>query len=464
MDGTPAAERSRERSHRDSLYLTPRLFGRAKEQAILRVELAGAFQGTGRLVLVGGEAGVGKTTLARDITNRAKSLDAAILIGSSFDLSNTPPYGPWLAMFEDCGRDAQLPAPPDSFALGQLASVTDQSALFAEVRRFFSTLAANGPSLVILEDLHWADPASLELLRHIGSHLRHWPVLVLGTYRPEVTGLGVPFMQQLPALVREAEGRRLDLRHLDEDALRSLVQFHFQLDTVDENRLVAYLEWHSDGNPFFATELLRTLEEEGLLRQLGNDWALSALDRIVVPPLLRQVINGRVGRLGAETRKLLTIASVIGQEVPIALWAEVADVAEADLYDAIEQAVEAHLLEADWDGSRVRFVHALTREALYEGILSPRRRPWHRRVAEALAASHRVDPDAVAFHLQMAADPDAWKWMVTAATRAQRAYAWRTAAERLQAAIDLLSDVEGHEREGCRFACQDWLAEAILRS
>ena len=347
-------------------------------------ELAAAVGGRGRLVLVGGEAGIGKTTLARDLIRDADDLGCRVLAGSCYDLTNTPPYGPWLDLFEGCRRDPSLPAPPAAFAGGRLAPVTDQAALFAEVRQFLAELAAARPALVLLEDLHWADPASVDLLRHVGPHLRHWPLLLLATYRVDELTPGHPFAHQMPALVREAEGQRLDLRRLDEGALRALVAARYRLERAAEDRLVAYLERHAEGNPFFATELLRTLEEEALLRRDEDGWTLAALDRVVVPSLLRQVIDGRVARLGEATRKALAIAAVIGQEVPLALWAEVAELDEEAVLAVVERAVEAHLLEAERDGTRVRFVHALTREALYEGVLPPRRRVWHRRVAEAL--------------------------------------------------------------------------------
>ena len=197
---------------------------------------------------------------------------------------------------------------------------------------------------------------------------------------------------QLPALVREADGLRLDLRRLDAAALRALVAARYRLSAADEARLVAYLDRHAEGNPLFATELLRALQEEALLRPADDGWTLGELDRVVVPSFLRQVIEGRVARLGEATRQPLAMAAVIGQEVPLALWAEVADLDDEALLTIVERAVDAHLLEADPDGRRVRFVHALTREALYAGILPPRRRLWHRRVGEALAAERAPRP------------------------------------------------------------------------
>jgi DNA-binding CsgD family transcriptional regulator len=448
------ATRANGRSDGPSPEPPPLLVGRAREQAALRAELAAAIGGRGRLVLVGGEAGIGKTTLARDLTRAAEDLGVRVLAGSCYDLTNTPPYGPWLDLFDACQRDPDVPSPPDAFAGGQLATVTDQAALFADVRRFVAALAADRPAILLLEDLHWADPASLDLLRHLGPHLRHWPILLLVTYRVDELTPRRPLAQHLPALVREADGLRLDLRRLDADALRALVLTRCHLVRTDEDRLVAYLDRHSEGNPLFATELLRTLEKDALLRQGEDGWTLAALDRVVVPSLLRQVIDGRVTRLGEETRKALALAAVIGQEVPLAVWADVADLADEELFDIVEQAVEAHLLEAERDGTRVRFVHALTREALYEGVLPPRRRLWHRRVAEILMASPSPDPDAVAYHLQEAGDPRAWEWLVKAGDRAQRAYAWVTAAERLQAAAALLERVEGEERTRCRLGCR----------
>ncbi|HEY7035276.1 MAG TPA: AAA family ATPase, partial [Thermomicrobiales bacterium] len=451
MDSTGArSDGPVDRSGSPARLPLPLLVGRAREQALLREELAAAVGGRGRLVLVGGEAGIGKTTLARDLTREAEERGLRVLTGACYDLPNTPPYGPWLDLFEGCRRDPGLPPPPDAFAGGQLARVTDQAALFADVRRFFAALTADRPALVLLEDLHWADPASLDLFRHVGHHLRHWPILFVVTYRIDELTCGRPFAHQLPVLVREADGRRLGLHPLDADALHVLVAGRYGLPSAAEDRLVAYLERHAEGNPFFATELLRSLEEDGLLRWGADGWILAALDRVIVPSLLRQVIDGRVARLGDGTRKPLAIAAVIGQELPLALWAEVAEFEEEALLDVVEQAVGAHLLEADRDGIRVRFVHALTREALYEGILPPRRRIWHRQIAEVLLAGAAPDPDAVAFHLQEAGDPRAWEWLVKAGDRAQRAYAWLTAAERLRAAVALLEGGEGDVEMRCR--------------
>jgi DNA-binding CsgD family transcriptional regulator len=440
-----AEDSNTEHIRHPSRQAPPALVGRTREQVFLREELAASISGHGRLILLGGEAGIGKSTLARDLAQEAAARGGCVLTGHCYDLTNTPPYGPWLDFVATYPTATELPAPPTAFAGGILERITDQAALFAEVRRFFAELSATRPVLVLLEDLHWADPASLELLRHVAPHLRQWSILLLATYRVDELTRHHPFSQQLPALVREAEGLRLDLRRLDAPALGTLVATRYRLPPQDEARLVVYLDQHSDGNPFFATEILRALEEEEFLRETDGGWSLGEIDRVVVPAFLRQVIDGRVERLGEDVREPLAMAAVIGQEASLALWAQLAGLGDEALLAIVEQAVDAHLLAAERDGVRVRFVHALTREALYEGVLPPRRRLWHRQVAEALMAGVSPDPDAVAYHLQQAGDERAWEWLVQAADRAQRAYAWLTAAERLQAATELLADIPGQE-------------------
>src|SRR4051794_16418630 len=180
---TAAADRATAPSGPRSPRWAPRLVGRTLEQLFLREELAAVLAGRGRLVLLSGDAGIGKTTLARDLASEATLRGAQVLTGACYDLTNTPPYGPWLDLVDACVLDGNLPPSPAAFAGGRLTDVTDQAALFAEVRAFFARLAASGPTLIVLEDLHWADPASLELLRHLAPRLRHWPILLLVTYR-----------------------------------------------------------------------------------------------------------------------------------------------------------------------------------------------------------------------------------------------------------------------------------------
>jgi DNA-binding CsgD family transcriptional regulator len=431
------------------------LVGRREEQAALREDLDAAVRGEGRVALISGEAGIGKTTLVRHLAREAASRGAQVLVGGCYDLSNAPAYGPWLELFAGAGRAPALPEPPAAFSGGEMPRVTDQAALFASVRGYLAALTQVSPVLLIFEDLQWSDSSSIDLLRDVSRRASELAVLIVVTYRTEDLTRSHPLYLQLPALVRETDGRRIDLRPLDHASLRELVMSRAELAAPDVDRLVAYLDQHAEGNPFFATELLRTLEEKGLLVMRDGSWALEQLERVVLPPLLVQVIESRVSRLGDAVRKALAIAAIIGQDAPLALWSEIAGLGEAELFDTIERAIDAHLLESDNSGTQVRFVHAVTRDALYESVLPPRRRMWHTQVAEALILQDRPDPDAVAHHLQLAGDPRAWRWLVKAGERALNAYAWATAVERFEEAVNQVLIAEPRESAtACELLCR----------
>jgi DNA-binding CsgD family transcriptional regulator len=424
----------------------------------LRERLTAALAGSGSLVLIGGEAGIGKTTLADAVCDEATTQGARVLTGRCFDLTETPPYGPWLSLFARYRPAEGLPALPAAFAeRGIVGTVTSQAALFQQVLDFFTALATASPLILVLDDLHWADPASLDLLRVVARDLATVPIVLLVTYRADELTRHHRLYTLLPTLVRESPAVRLDLRPLDAAAVRVLVTARYALPTADRTRLATYLHERSEGNPFFLGELCRSLEAAGVVQQTDNGWHLAPLTSVPVPPLLRQVIAARVGRLAQETQQLLAVAAVIGQEVPLALWAAVAAIDERTLLDVVEAGIEAHLLAELPDGSEVRFLHALIREALYEETLATRRRPIHRRVAEALIAAGDPDPDAVAYHLRQAGDERTALWLVAAGERAQRAYAWLTAAERYEAAIALLPE------HGTEAAPRGWLLYRLSR-
>jgi DNA-binding CsgD family transcriptional regulator len=419
------------------------LAGREREQATLRAALDAALAGQGALVLIGGEAGIGKTTLAEWALAETKAQGAQTLVGRCYDLSQTPPYGPWQEALERAPVGDGLPAlpaallPPDR----EGEPLTSLQAICRRARAYLAALAARRPVALLLDDLHWADPASLELLRVQGRGLSDLPLLILATYRSDELTRRHPLYQLLPLLVREARALRLDLHPLDEAGLRALAG-RYALLPADEARLLAYLAERAEGNPFFAGELLRALEEGRALRREDDRWHLGDPAHVGVPLLLRQVLDARLMRLGAGEQGLLAAAAVIGQAVPLAVWQTVTGAGEDALLAAVERAAGTGLLVETPGEDAVRFAHALIREALYDGTPGLRRRRLHRRAAEALAAQSRPDPDAVAYHFQRADDPRAADWLERAGARAHRAYAWATAAARLEAALALCGETD----------------------
>ncbi len=429
-----------------SVHLTAELVGRQHEQDILQATLAAAIAGRGALVLIGGEAGMGKTSLADWALSRGAGQDWAVLEGHCFDLADTPPYGPFIDLFARYAPGPGDPPPPEAFARrGTVGAVVSPLDLFVQVRDFLTALATRRPLVALLDDLQWADPASLDLLRYLARGLEALPVILLVTYRSDELTRRHPLYALLPQLSREAGAVRLELGGLDEVAVRALVAARYELPDHDAARLTAYVQGRAEGNALFVGEVLRSLEEAGTVAREAGAWRLGALAATEVPPLLRQVIDGRLDRLGEEARAVLTVAAVMGQEVSPELWATVGHVDEDALGEVMERATEARLLVEE-DGERVRFAHSLIRETLYEGLTATRRRRLHRQVGEALGVSHEPDPDAVAYHLERAHDPSAADWLVVAGDRADRLGAYVTATNRHERALALLGDDEATAR------------------
>ncbi|HEY7907901.1 MAG TPA: AAA family ATPase [Thermomicrobiales bacterium] len=420
-----------------------RLAGREKELALLRDKLAAAKEGKGGLVLIGGEAGIGKTTLAEAALHEAARTGFVMLEGHCFDLAETPPYGPWIDLFAHYVPSPAAPPLPEPFARrGTFGVVSSQMALFIAVEDFLSALAARQSVVLLLDDLHWSDPASLDLLRFLVRSVTTRRLLILVTYRSDELTRRHPLYTLLPQLARETGTDRFDLGRLDDDAVRTIARERYDLPDDDLARLVTYLQGRAEGNALFIGELLRALEEGGTLERREDGWRLGELAPTTVPQLLRQVIGGRVARLDEGAQEALGAAAVIGQEVPFAVWAVVAAVDEDDLAGITEHAATARLMEETAEGTGGRFLHALVREALYEGLLPSRRRRLHRAAGEALAALPDPDADAVAHHFRIIGDARAAAWLARAGERARAAHAYATAVERMQEAIALLDKPE----------------------
>jgi len=199
-------------------HVPPLLVGREREQAVLRDHLAAALAGHGGLMLIGGEAGIGKTALAEVLCRGSVEHGALVLVGRCYDLSETPPYGPWVDLFGGYRPGDGMLALPDGFAQrGTVGEMGSQATLFEQVLGFFSSLARARPVVLLLEDLHWADTDSLDLLRFIARNLATLTTLVVATYRGDEVASPHPLYHLIPLLVREAGAVRLDLHPLDEN-------------------------------------------------------------------------------------------------------------------------------------------------------------------------------------------------------------------------------------------------------
>ncbi|MFN8536108.1 MAG: AAA family ATPase [Thermomicrobiales bacterium] len=269
--------------------------------------------GRGSLVLIGGEAGIGKTALAE--ATLAEAARGALVLGltAPTTLTETLPYGPWADLFARYLPTHDLPPHPAAFAArGGVGDSASQGAVIQQVLDWCAALAAARPLVLLLDDLHWADEPSLALLRAVARALPAHPLLLVATYRADEVTRDHPLATLLPLLVREAAALRVDLRPLSLAAVHTYVAARYRLPAPEAARLADYLHGRAEGNALYLGELLRTLEEEGVLRATAAGWHLGDTAAVRVPALLRQVIDRRVARLGAEAQPLLALAAVLG--------------------------------------------------------------------------------------------------------------------------------------------------------
>ena len=415
------------------------LVGRDQERATLNHVFHRVRHGTGRLVLVSGDAGIAKTTLVEAVASDTAADGARVLVAPSYDLTDTPPFGPWRTLLSNASRTLGASPVPTFEAAFDVDATSTLASRVADVRVFLERAATEHPLLLIFEDIHWSDAASLELLREIARNIADLPIMIVATYRPLRLGADSYVARMLPLLQRESDVVRISLRPLPPESVADLIRTRYKLLPPDEDRLIGYLQAHAEGNPFFINELLDALADERQVRNDASGTVVGDLSQLVMPPALRDMVARRIDRLPPSARPLLSIAAIIGHEVPFDLWARVSETDELLLLDVIEEAVAERLLDESPDGSSVRFTHALIHDALYAGTLATRRRRWHRSIAEALIDAPRADPDTVASHLRLAGDGRAVDWLVRAGDAAQRSFADLTAASRYEDALAMLA-------------------------
>jgi tetratricopeptide (TPR) repeat protein len=377
------------------------LVGRQEELASLDAALASAAAGTGRLVLLEGPPGIGKTAVAEAAAARARSAwSADVVWGRCWDDGAAPAYWPWSQVVRT------LPRPDDS---GPLSVLLDAPAaapscvggedarlvLFEAVVGQLARGCAERPLLIVLDDLHAADVASLVLLRFVARQLHALRCVILATSRhgelhaPDVkAGLG--------ELARDAHV--LTLGGLELTELAGLVQRAVGM--TASTHLVAMLHEATEGNPYHAKELLRLLRAEGRLSQ--------AWDRDVpLPPSVGQALRRRLEPLAPDVRAVLECASVLGREFDLPSLSVVAGCHIDQLLHAVDVAAAHHLLSPlPRAPGRMAFSHALTRDAVYGGIPLSRRTQLHAAAGEALQAAGTTSADMLAHHFTAAAALD----------------------------------------------------------
>lgn len=419
------------------------LSGRADVFDRLVAEWKESATGSRRVVLLAGEPGVGKTRLATEVALVARDQDGLVLAGRCdedlglafqpfvealrFQLELADDVAPagWLGPL--AGELVRIVPEVADRVAGAAPTRSDAEAerarLFEAIVSWLRTTAAAVPVLLVLDDLHWADPPTLALLRHLVHETANDRIMVLGTYRDTDLDRSHPLAGALAELRRLGSVQRVAIDGLDRDGVAQLLAgaAGHELDAAGL-ALADAIFAETAGNPFFVGEIVRNLVESGALVVRDGRWTSDlTLADVGLPEGVREVVGRRISRLDDDTQRLLSVAAVVGAEFDVRVLADVVGVDEDDALDQLDRARATGLLnEVGLD--RFRFGHALVRTTLLEELTTTRRIRTHRKIAEAIEARHAADPGKVvtelAYHYGEAAAAGVADKAVDYATRA----------------------------------------------
>jgi DNA-binding SARP family transcriptional activator len=444
--------------------------GRERELGELLAGLDAALAGEGRLFLISGEPGIGKSRLLEQVTRHARERAADVLVGRCWEAGGAPPYWPWVQavraylrardpelLRSQLGRGASDIAqivPELTELYGELPTPrsTDPEGarfrLFEAITSFLGNASLAQPLVLVLDDLHAADAPTLLLLQFFADAVAEMRMLVIGAYRDVDPSLRNPLAEAVAVLRRKPVTRGLPLVGLPEADIASFVSLAAGLEPTPD--LVRVLHGATDGNPLFVGEVVRLLTREEALRSIADaeSW------RRMIPEGVRAVIRRRLARLTENCRLVLVLAAVLGGEFELAALEQVSEVTGDHLLQVLDEAARERVIsDVPGQPGRLRFAHVLIRDTIYDELTPGRRVQLHRRVGDALEQLYadNLEPHLaeLAYHFYESARPavaeKALAYARRAAERSLRLLAYEEAARLFAVGLRVLESTESHD-------------------
>jgi adenylate cyclase len=457
------------------------LVNRIEEMNILKEAVYRAVHGEGGLVLVHGEAGIGKTRLLRELGAYAQSRGVQVLHGGCpalFRMDGVPPYVIWKEVIKDYLEtcipeqlyrvigyypaevaklvpelNQKLRAIPQSL---QISPEQEQNRLFEAVSQFVTNLSQEAPLLVILDDLQWTDPSSLLLLHYLARSVQKTQLLLLGAYRSTDIDAKHPLTPVLAELKRERLPQSISLKRMSqEDTSEIIKQILEQDDILPEFCKMVYEK--TRGNPFFVEEVIESLKEEGVVYREENRWKIKEVSEIEFPETVKSILKTRFARLDAECQSVLTLASLVGNDFTLEAMGAVTGIEESKLLELMDKIFKTGLIkERVIHGEGIcSFADVLVRDVVYEEISPLRRKELHGVVGNSLEKvySRKIDEhlgQLASYFLESGDKDKALHYFLKAGDKAAKIYANSEASSYLQSALKLLEEKEGETRERAR--------------
>jgi DNA-binding SARP family transcriptional activator len=452
-----------------SLSRTP-FVGRRREHGQLAHLLAQAAAGQGHVVLIAGEPGIGKSRLVQETLSLAAVQGLETLVAQCYQIEQTVPYLPVIEM----AKHVVARVPPETLQrvpkvwLAEIAALVPeiseavpgvpttpadvdesrQARLFQALEHLLLNSVGDLGLVIIVDDIHWADPASLQFLHHLARNIGRRPILLVCTYRSEAPATYRDLAEFVRSMKRIPHVSQIDLVHLSDGDVKTLLE-SMGSPPPGAIELGHWLHRETDGNPFFLVSILQSMLEQGLLT-MGDkvEWqadtqALRAAGiELTLPEALRESVRDRLSRVPQRMRRVLDLAAVIGQRFGFATLQAVLQEEQESLLTAIEGLVDRQLLQEEGDGLLHGFSHDKIREVVYYELSATRRTLYHRGVAQALEAQAGGDPGAnasiLAHHFERAGDlSTALRYWLHAGKHALATYAPQQAARHFERALAL---------------------------
>lgn len=430
-----------------------------------------AQKGQGSIVLISGEAGIGKTRLVEELSSLVSG--AAILFGHCSESEESTPYQPFIELIRayltttpivdvkaqlagNAGVMATL-APElyhllsNQMPLAQVSAEHERLLLMQGFSNFLQNATATRPWLVMLDDLHWADPSTLQLLHHLARHAGAMPILIAGTYRDVELELDHPLHDCRRNLSRYQSCHQLHLERLDHRDVRKLLHSVWEQEAPEE--WVSAIFERTGGNPFYLEEVARDLSDQGAVVLQDGTWHFAPAVDIKLPARIHDVILRRVARLSPAAQDVIRLAAVLGQQFTFSDLTAVVEQAENRLLESLDELLERDLIREGEGGSSIVFSHSEIQQIIYEELNPLRRRILHKRVAAALEEVHadHMEPAApqLAYHFIEAGNPEkGFRYSLEAARQARALHAYQSALMWYQEAAGLLPDSDHHAEQG----------------
>jgi tetratricopeptide (TPR) repeat protein/KaiC/GvpD/RAD55 family RecA-like ATPase len=454
------------------------LIDRIEEMRLLKEAVDRTILGEGGLVFLYGEAGIGKTRLARELRAYAHLRGMRVLYGrcpALFRMDGVPPYILWKEVIKDYLETCTLeqldrvighyPAevaklvPELSEKLrtvpqsSPISPEQEQNRLFEAVSQFITNISQETPLLVVLDDLQWTDPSSLLLLHYLARGVQKTPLLLLGAYRSTDIDSKHPLTPVLAELKRERLPQSVSLKRMFLDDISEMIRQILEQDDVPSEFCRMVYE-KTRGNPFFAEEVVESLKEEEAIYKEEDKWKFREISAIEFPESVKNVVKARFSRLDDECQSVLTLASFVGNDFTLEIMSTLTGIEENKLLETMDNLIKTGFIKHTVvRGEDIcSFTDIIMRDVVHEEVGPFKRKKLHGDVGQALEKvyAEKVDEHLgeLALHFLEGGDKEkARGYFLKAGEKAQKIYANAEAASYYQSALKLLEEKEGEFQE-----------------